>query len=42
MLGLTNVPLPMRVIADKEKQVDIPGQAKAKNSIRNVENQHEP
>lgn len=29
------------VVADKEKQVDIPRQAKVKNSIRNVENQHE-
>jgi hypothetical protein len=29
------------MIADKEKQVDIPGQAQVKNSTRNVKNQHE-
>jgi hypothetical protein len=29
------------MIADKEKQADIPGQAQVKNSTRNVKNQHE-
>jgi hypothetical protein len=33
--------LPLTMIADKEKQADIPGQAQVKNSTRNVKNQHE-
>lgn len=32
---------PLTMVADKEKQVDIPGQAQVKNSTRNVKNQHE-
>jgi len=30
------------ITTDKKKQVDIPGQAQAKNSIRDVKDQHEP
>ena len=42
MPKITELYTPLMVImADKEKQVDIPGKAQVKNSIRNVENQHE-
>ena len=32
--------LPLIMVADKAKQVDIPGQAQVENSIRNAESKH--